>query len=159
MVGVCGSAVDLLSVLRKEEEETACKYIKGLWLWIELESHEACLKFQSNNEMSWYFTSLKHIHHSFVLDERVVWIEIRGLPLNAWIPKAFKKIANNWGIPLFVNEDPNEIVSTGRVCIKTKVQGHIKENCKVVVLGKYYMVFLFKNLTDWNPDINDMDMD
>ncbi|GKA68868.1 RNA-directed DNA polymerase, eukaryota, reverse transcriptase zinc-binding domain protein [Tanacetum coccineum] len=29
-----------------------CKYIGGLWLWIELDSHEACLKMQSNKEMS-----------------------------------------------------------------------------------------------------------
>ncbi|GKA17937.1 RNA-directed DNA polymerase, eukaryota [Tanacetum coccineum] len=72
-----------------------CKYIGGMWLWIEFDSHEACLKLQSNKEMSWYFTLLKHIHHSFVLDERVVWIEIGGLPLNAWTPKAFKKIAIN----------------------------------------------------------------
>nr|GEV76896.1 RNA-directed DNA polymerase, eukaryota [Tanacetum cinerariifolium] len=128
-----------------------------MWLWIELESHEACLKLQSNKEMSWYFTQLKHIHHSFVLDERVVWIEISGLPLNAWTPKAFKKIDNNWGSPFFIDEDPNEIVSAGRVCIKTKIHGHINENCKVVILGKSHSVSI-KEFVDWNPDIKDMDL-
>ncbi|GKD89121.1 RNA-directed DNA polymerase, eukaryota, partial [Tanacetum coccineum] len=62
----------------------------------------------------------KHITQSFVIDERVVWIEIGGLPLNAWTSKAFKKIDCSWGVPLFVDEDPSENATIGRVCIKTK---------------------------------------
>nr|GEV22982.1 RNA-directed DNA polymerase, eukaryota, reverse transcriptase zinc-binding domain protein [Tanacetum cinerariifolium] len=48
--------------------------------------------------MSCYFTHLKHIQHTFILDERVVWIEIGGLPLNAWTPNAFKKIAETYNV-------------------------------------------------------------
>nr|GEW06599.1 RNA-directed DNA polymerase, eukaryota, reverse transcriptase zinc-binding domain protein [Tanacetum cinerariifolium] len=99
-----------------------CKYIRGLWLWIEFDSPEACTKLQTNKKMSWYFTSLKQINKSFVADERVIWIEIRGLPLNAWTTKSFKKIALSWGEPLFVDEDPSENNAIGRVCIKTKIQ-------------------------------------
>ncbi|GJR02583.1 RNA-directed DNA polymerase, eukaryota, partial [Tanacetum coccineum] len=44
----------------------------------------------------------------YIAYERVVWIEIGGLPLNAWTSKAFKKIACSWGVPLFVDEDPSE---------------------------------------------------
>ncbi|GJZ49719.1 RNA-directed DNA polymerase, eukaryota [Tanacetum coccineum] len=103
------------------------------------------------------FTHLKHIHHSFVLDERVVWIEISGFPLNAWSPKAFKKIASICGTPFFVDEDPNETVSIGRICIKTKIHDHINEKCKVIVLGNSHSVSV-KEFADWNPDIKDMDM-
>nr|GEY79469.1 RNA-directed DNA polymerase, eukaryota [Tanacetum cinerariifolium] len=133
-----------------------CMYIGGLWIWIEFDSQEACLKMQSNSELSWYFTHLKLIHQSFVLDERAVWIEICGLPLNGWCSKAFKKIASIWGTPLFVDEDPNETVSTGRVCIKTKIHDNINEKCKVVILGKPYGVSV-KEFADWNPDIKDAD--
>nr|GEY72661.1 RNA-directed DNA polymerase, eukaryota [Tanacetum cinerariifolium] len=127
-----------------------------MWLWIEFESNEACLKLQENKEVSWYFTHLKHIQHTFILDERVVWIEISGLSLNAWTPNAFKKIAESWGDPLFVDEDPNEIVSIGRVCIKTKIHGHINETYKVIILGKAYNVSV-KEFTGWTPDIKYMD--
>ncbi|GJS97372.1 RNA-directed DNA polymerase, eukaryota [Tanacetum coccineum] len=133
-----------------------CKYIGGMWLWIEFDTYEACLKLQSNKEMSWYFTLLKHLHHSFVLDERVAWIEIGGLPLNAWTPKAFKKIADSWGTPLFVDDDPKETVSTGRVCIKTKIHGQVNDYCKVVVLGKSYNVYV-KEFAGWAPDIKATD--
>nr|GEY38412.1 RNA-directed DNA polymerase, eukaryota [Tanacetum cinerariifolium] len=145
------------TVLNKEGfYEFQCKYIRGMWLWIEFESNEACLKLQENKEMSWYFTHLKHIQHNFILDERVVWIEIGGLPLNAWTPNAFKKIAESWGDPLFVDEDPNEIVSIGRVCIKTKIHGHINETCKVIILDKAYNVSV-KEFAGWTPDIKSMD--
>ncbi|GJZ74415.1 RNA-directed DNA polymerase, eukaryota [Tanacetum coccineum] len=113
-----------------------CKYIGGLWLWIEFDSHDSCLKLQSNNELSWYFTQVKHIHHSFVMDERVVWIEISGLPLNAWSPKVFKKTASIWGSPLFVDKDPNETVSIWQ--------------------RKAYNVSV-NEFADWNPDIQDTD--
>ncbi|GJY68395.1 RNA-directed DNA polymerase, eukaryota [Tanacetum coccineum] len=131
-----------------------CKYIGGLWLWIEFDSHEACLNLQNNKEISWYFSQVKLIHQHFVIDERVVWIEISGLPLNAWSPKAFKKVANIWGSPLLVDEDPNETVSIGKVCIKTKILGHIKDTCKVTVLGKSFNVSV-NEFADWNPEIKD----
>nr|GEZ82748.1 RNA-directed DNA polymerase, eukaryota [Tanacetum cinerariifolium] len=133
-----------------------CKYIGGLWLWIEFDSNEACQKLQSNIEMSWYFTQLKLLYNSFGLDERVVWMEISGLPLKAWTPSAFKKIVNSWGSPLFIDDDPNETVSTGRVCIKTRIQGHINEFCIVNVLGKTYNVYV-KEFAGWAPDIKETD--
>ncbi|GKG14323.1 hypothetical protein Tco_0353923, partial [Tanacetum coccineum] len=72
------------------------------------------------------------------------------LPLNAWSPKAFKKVANIWGSPLLVDEDPNETVSIGKVCIKTKILGHIKDTCKVTVLGKSFNVSV--NEFAWDED-------
>ncbi|GJV06889.1 RNA-directed DNA polymerase, eukaryota, reverse transcriptase zinc-binding domain protein [Tanacetum coccineum] len=92
-----------------------------MWLWLEFDSVESCTKLQSNKEMAWYFTQIKHVSESFKIDERVVWIEIGGLPLNAWTPTAFKKIASSWGEPLFVDDDPSESVATGRVCIRSKI--------------------------------------
>nr|GEY55029.1 putative RNA-directed DNA polymerase, eukaryota, reverse transcriptase zinc-binding domain protein [Tanacetum cinerariifolium] len=133
-----------------------CKYIGGMWLWIKFDTNEVCLKLQSNKEMSWYFTLLKHLHHSFILDERVAWIKIGGLLINAWTPKAFKKIVDSWGTSLFVDDDPNETVSTGRVCIKTKIRGQVNDNCKVVVLDKTYNAYV-KEFVDWAPDIKATD--
>ncbi|GKA52656.1 zinc finger CCCH domain-containing protein 19 [Tanacetum coccineum] len=86
----------------------------GLWLWIEFSSDESRLKFQKNTEMELYFTQRKLVSHNFIPDERMIWIEIDGLPLNAWTTNAFKKIAGNWGETVFVDEDADENIANGR---------------------------------------------
>nr|GFA75811.1 RNA-directed DNA polymerase, eukaryota [Tanacetum cinerariifolium] len=73
-----------------------CKYIGGAWLWIEFDAAESCQKLHQNSEMSWYFTAMKHVTHSFKADERIVWIKISGIPLNSWTSKAFKKLLKAW---------------------------------------------------------------
>nr|GEU76535.1 RNA-directed DNA polymerase, eukaryota [Tanacetum cinerariifolium] len=90
------------------------------------------------------------------IDERVVWIEIGGLLLNAWTPKAFKKIACSWGEPLFLDDDPNKSVALGRVCIRSKIHGHINETCKVLIHDKAHNVRV-KEFAGWVPDIEAMD--
>ncbi|GJS04512.1 hypothetical protein Tco_1476122 [Tanacetum coccineum] len=87
----------------------------GLWLWIEFSSDESRLKFQKNTEMELYFTQRKLVSHNFIPDERMIWIEIDGLPLNAWTTNAFKKIAGNWGETVFVDEDADENIANGRI--------------------------------------------
>ncbi|GJW76393.1 RNA-directed DNA polymerase, eukaryota [Tanacetum coccineum] len=107
--------LNINNVLKKEGfYGFQCKYIGGMWLWIEFDSLETCQKLQSNKEMSWYFILMKHVTQTFKADERVIWIEIGGLPLNAWTTKAYKKIAGSWGEPLFVDEDPHDNVAMGR---------------------------------------------
>ncbi|GJZ14264.1 RNA-directed DNA polymerase, eukaryota [Tanacetum coccineum] len=64
--------------------------------------------------MELYFTQRKLVSHNFIPDERMIWIEIDGLPLNAWTTNAFKKIAGNWGETVFVDEDADENIANGR---------------------------------------------
>nr|GEV39923.1 RNA-directed DNA polymerase, eukaryota [Tanacetum cinerariifolium] len=149
--------LNINNVLRKEGfYDFQSKYIGGMWLWIEFDSIESCKKLQSNKEMSWYFTQMKHVTQSFKVDERVAWIEIGGLPLNVWTSKAYKKIACNWGEPLFVDEDPQDNVAMGRVCIRMKIQGQIIETWKLVIHGQSHNVRV-KEFAGWVPDIEAMD--
>nr|GEV05260.1 RNA-directed DNA polymerase, eukaryota [Tanacetum cinerariifolium] len=122
----------------------------------EFNSLESCKKIQANSEMSWYFTAMKQVSHSFIADERVIWVEIGGLSLNAWTTKAFKKIANIWGEPLSVNDDPLENVAVGRVCIRTRIQGHISKTCNVMIQPKSHKVWV-KEFAGWIPDIKAME--
>nr|GEV97898.1 RNA-directed DNA polymerase, eukaryota, reverse transcriptase zinc-binding domain protein [Tanacetum cinerariifolium] len=66
------------------------------------------------------------------------------------------KIAGIWGEPFFVDEDPHDNVSMGRVCIKTKIQGQITDTCKVVIHGKPHNVWV-KEFAGWVSDIKDME--
>nr|GFC73828.1 RNA-directed DNA polymerase, eukaryota [Tanacetum cinerariifolium] len=149
--------LNINKVLRKEGfQGFQAKYIGGMWLWIEFDSIESCQNFQSNSEMAWYFTQIKHVTQTFKVDDRMVWIEIGGLLLNAWTPKAFKKIACIWGEPLFVDDDPNENVAMGRVSIRTKIHYMINETCKVMIHGQSHNVKV-KEFTGWVPDLEALD--
>ncbi|GKB66975.1 reverse transcriptase domain-containing protein [Tanacetum coccineum] len=68
--------------------------------------------------MEWYFTQRKPVSHNFIPDDRMIWIEIEGLPLKAWTVNAFKRIAGNWGEAVFVDDDAEENIATGRVRVR-----------------------------------------
>nr|GEV62544.1 hypothetical protein [Tanacetum cinerariifolium] len=50
-----------------------------------------------SKEGSQNFTELIQATSSFENDERIVWIFIEGLPIKAWTPNTFRKIASLWG--------------------------------------------------------------
>ncbi|GJR27799.1 RNA-directed DNA polymerase, eukaryota [Tanacetum coccineum] len=149
--------INIYRVLKKEGfSDFKCKYMGGLWLWIEFSSDESRLKFQKNTEMELYFTQRKLVSHNFIPDERMIWIEIDGLPLNAWTTNAFKKIAGNWGETVFVDEDADENIANGRVCIKTKIKTHIMDSCLVSIKGVRYQVRV-REFANWVPDFASLD--
>nr|GEW60644.1 RNA-directed DNA polymerase, eukaryota, reverse transcriptase zinc-binding domain protein [Tanacetum cinerariifolium] len=45
---------------------------------------DACATFQSNESMKRVYSSFQNVSPSFKVDERLIWIEINGLPLCAW---------------------------------------------------------------------------
>ncbi|GKB17945.1 RNA-directed DNA polymerase, eukaryota [Tanacetum coccineum] len=149
--------LNINNVLRKEGLfDFQCKYIGGLWLLIEFENSDSCHSLQSNKEMAWFFTQMKPGSQTFKVDERVVWIKIDGLPLNAWTSQAYKKIASNWGRPLFVDEDPHDSIAVGRVCVRTTIISQIIEVCKMEIYGRTHNVKI-KEFARWVPDIEAMD--
>ncbi|GJS68656.1 putative RNA-directed DNA polymerase, eukaryota, reverse transcriptase zinc-binding domain protein [Tanacetum coccineum] len=96
------------------------------------------------------------VSNSFMVDERIVWLEIEGLPLCAWTTKAFKKVANAWGKPVFIDDDPTENMAIGRVCVKTKLKGTISEVCSVTIQNVSYNVRV-KEFTGWVPSLEAVD--
>ncbi|PWA89117.1 hypothetical protein CTI12_AA114520 [Artemisia annua] len=144
--------LNIKKVLRKEGfSDFKCQYVGGLWLWIEFNSKDACLNFKQHKEIKWYFTHIQHISKTFKVDERIVWVELDGLPLSAWTSNAFKKVAGIWGDPLFVDEDQNEQLANGRVCIKTKIHESISDVCSVSINNENYRVRV-KEFAGWVPD-------
>ncbi|KAI3502718.1 hypothetical protein L1887_30965 [Cichorium endivia] len=63
-----------------------------------------------------------------VTEERMVWLETDMLPLYTWSGKAFKKVDSLWGEVVFMDDDIDEILFTGRVCVKTNIMDHISHH-------------------------------
>nr|GEY98990.1 RNA-directed DNA polymerase, eukaryota [Tanacetum cinerariifolium]GEZ91664.1 RNA-directed DNA polymerase, eukaryota [Tanacetum cinerariifolium]GFA49714.1 RNA-directed DNA polymerase, eukaryota [Tanacetum cinerariifolium] len=90
------------------------------------------------------------------VDERIVWVELDGLPLSAWTSNAFKKVAGIWGDPLFVDADQNENLANGCVCIKSKIHESILDVCSVYINNENYHVHV-KEFAGWVPDYDTID--
>nr|GEZ72265.1 RNA-directed DNA polymerase, eukaryota [Tanacetum cinerariifolium] len=75
---------------------------------------ESRLKFQKKEERERYFSQRNPVSHNFIPDDRMIWIEIEGLPLKAWTVNAFKRVAGNCGEAIFVDDDAEENIATGR---------------------------------------------
>nr|GEX93151.1 RNA-directed DNA polymerase, eukaryota, nucleotide-binding alpha-beta plait domain protein [Tanacetum cinerariifolium] len=69
-------------------------HVGGLWIRIQFSSSSFCSKFQENSTMKNLYSSIKTPLPSFKVDERMIWIDISGLPLCAWGSNGFKKVAS-----------------------------------------------------------------
>ncbi|PWA86978.1 RNA-directed DNA polymerase, eukaryota [Artemisia annua] len=51
-------------------------YVGGLWLWLQFTSVKSCSSFKSNDSLKKLWTCIKDVSPSFIVDERMIWIEI-----------------------------------------------------------------------------------
>nr|GEZ59082.1 hypothetical protein [Tanacetum cinerariifolium]GEZ63371.1 hypothetical protein [Tanacetum cinerariifolium] len=73
-------------------------YMGGFWVMIDLESISAKHKFMTHVGVSLWFSLISDVTHYFVDDERIVWVDIEGIPLHAWSHATFKRITAKWGL-------------------------------------------------------------
>nr|GFD12827.1 RNA-directed DNA polymerase, eukaryota [Tanacetum cinerariifolium] len=52
----------------------------GLWIWIQFPSSSSADNFQTNTSLKSIYSCIKTATPFFKVDERMIWIEILGLP-------------------------------------------------------------------------------
>ncbi|GJT89350.1 RNA-directed DNA polymerase, eukaryota, reverse transcriptase zinc-binding domain protein [Tanacetum coccineum] len=111
----------------------------------------------SNESLQNVWSAIRVASPSFTIDERMVWIEITGLPLCAWGSNAYKKVASVFGKFQFFDSDVDDNMSLGRVCIATKIPSFIAESVKAIIHGRIFDVNV-KEVSTWNTNIeNDLE--
>nr|GEU60940.1 hypothetical protein [Tanacetum cinerariifolium] len=162
MVLVKVKEVDLISnmycICRNEGfDDVKIYYVEGLWVWIQFNNAKSCEAFKPNEALQKVLTTIRVVSLSFIVDERMVWIEITGLPLCAWGLNAFNKVANVFGKIQFFDSDVDDNMSFGRYCIATKKPFAIAETVKVTIRGMNFDVNV-KEIRTWNTTIeNDLE--
>ncbi|GJT65540.1 hypothetical protein Tco_1017020 [Tanacetum coccineum] len=99
---------------------------------------------------SW-FKRLSDVQPDFVPRERVVWVDIEGIPLCAWSNATFHRIGSRWGEVLNLNDSCGEFCTRKRLCIMTKQEDNILEKFKIIVKRKVFVVRA-KELFVWTPN-------
>ena len=79
----------------KEEgfHDLQIKYLGGDWVYVEFSSDLVCSKFKKSSSVRAFFSNFRHLVNGFKVLERVVWIEILGLPCCAWNNGVVNKVA------------------------------------------------------------------
>ncbi|GJY45692.1 RNA-directed DNA polymerase, eukaryota, reverse transcriptase zinc-binding domain protein [Tanacetum coccineum] len=113
-------------------------HVGGYWIWIQFPSSSACSKFQENESLKKLYSVKRAPSSNFTVDERILWIEISGLPLCAWGSNAYKKIACSFGKFLFFEKEDSSALSSGRVCISSKSHDLIYENVQVEINNELF---------------------
>ncbi|GKD85856.1 RNA-directed DNA polymerase, eukaryota [Tanacetum coccineum] len=151
------SSINNLHVLLSNEgfQQVKLAYLGGLWIMIQLVSVKVKSNFLKHVGVASWFKQLCNAQPDFVSRERVVWVDIEGVPLHAWSRSTFIKIGSRWGEVLELEENKDDCFARKRICIKTKQEDNILEKFKIIVRGKVF-VLRAKELFVWSPMFKDL---
>ncbi|PWA68331.1 RNA-directed DNA polymerase, eukaryota [Artemisia annua] len=136
------------------------KYLGGLWVLFDFNSKEARDKFHNHKGVNTWFSILKGWHDDFVVEERLLWLEIEGVPIRAWHNDVFTNICGKWGEVLFMDDSDHSNRLSKRVCIKS-AHAPLVFVTTFVTLNNVTYAIRVRELCSWTPNFlgNDTDSD
>ncbi|GJR88928.1 RNA-directed DNA polymerase, eukaryota [Tanacetum coccineum] len=131
-------------------EDVNLFYLGGKWVMFEFDMVDTKVNMMKHVGVNSWFQVIQDVIQDFVSDERVVWVDIEGIPLHAWSRDTFTRIRNKWGEALNIEDTIDSSFGRKRLCISTKHHVSILESFKIIAKGKVFMVRA-KELFTWNP--------
>ncbi|KAH7864870.1 hypothetical protein Vadar_009335 [Vaccinium darrowii] len=109
----------IFNVLKQEVE---VKYMGGLFFIITCINEELRNNLIVNDVIRGWFSMLKPWNGETASLSRFVWLNCRGMPLNAWCLDSFKKIEDFWGDFLTLDDDTSnrESFEVGKLLMCTE---------------------------------------
>ncbi|PWA78181.1 hypothetical protein CTI12_AA216470 [Artemisia annua] len=138
--------------------EVDIKYLGGLWTLFDFHSLGARDKFLNHSGIQTWFSSLKPWHDDFLVEERLVWLEVEGVPIHAWDKAIFRSICNKWGDMLFSDDSDTSNPLSKRLCIKSKHSQLIFATIFVTVRKTTYAIRV-RELCSWTTSFTQDDSD
>nr|GEY74270.1 RNA-directed DNA polymerase, eukaryota [Tanacetum cinerariifolium] len=86
------SIPNLKMILTKEGFGETKSYLGGLWVMIELNNVETQKELLHHTGAKSWFQELQAARSDFVSNERIVWVDIEGIPLSVWSHATFSRI-------------------------------------------------------------------
>ncbi|GJY10526.1 RNA-directed DNA polymerase, eukaryota, reverse transcriptase zinc-binding domain protein [Tanacetum coccineum] len=89
------------------------KYMGGFWVMLEFLSEVTKEKFKENVAVGTWFSQLQQASNEFLIEERIAWIDIEGVPLKVWSKNTFNRIAAKWGDILHIDQEDESVSGAG----------------------------------------------
>ncbi|KAH7857029.1 hypothetical protein Vadar_008229 [Vaccinium darrowii] len=123
----------------------------GLFMIITFKSKRDRNKALGNNDIKGWFNSLKHWNGEGASSSRLIWLKCRGMPLNAWDLKSFRRISEIWGKFITIDHETlmEESFDVGRLLMVTECSTKIDQWINIIVKGRNYRVHV------WEEECND----
>nr|GEV13646.1 RNA-directed DNA polymerase, eukaryota [Tanacetum cinerariifolium] len=125
-------------------------YPGGLWVMFELPSANSKSKFLAHVGVGSWFKSLSNPQPDFSPRDRIIWVDVEGVPIHACFSNMFHKVGSMWGEVLELGDCKDECFARKMLCIKTNRDDNILEKFKIIVKGKSFVVRA-KELFVWSP--------
>ncbi|PWA40142.1 hypothetical protein CTI12_AA565510 [Artemisia annua] len=126
------------------------KYLGGLWVMFSFDDMDARNSFLTHEGVLSWFSVLVPWDKDFVLNERLVWLEIEGIPIRAWHNDTFKGLCKKWGEVLFIDDSDASNRFSIRLCLKTTYTSLIFASTLVTLNGVTY-AYRVRELCSWVP--------
>nr|GFC62538.1 RNA-directed DNA polymerase, eukaryota [Tanacetum cinerariifolium] len=96
---------NLSSILAKEGFlEVKLSYLGGMWVLLEFDTAAIKDKVLCHTGVNSWFSVLQAATNDFISEERVVWVDIEGIPMHVWSRDTFLKIGKKWGEAMDIEE-------------------------------------------------------
>lgn len=127
-------------------------YIGGRWLLVSCGSLETKDSLLASVSVRSKLAAVKSLSGVFLPDERMVWVEIHGLPKGAWNNQAITEITDKWGKGVFFDCEWVSGKSVAKVCLLSFSKSFIFEELSIMLGDKLFTVWL-KEFAPWEPSI------
>nr|GEV87400.1 RNA-directed DNA polymerase, eukaryota, nucleotide-binding alpha-beta plait domain protein [Tanacetum cinerariifolium] len=121
-------------------ENVKLTYLGGLWVLLDTDSIETKEKVFNHIGVGSWFSGLQSASNSFICDEHIIWIFIKGVPIKAMNHNTFSKIASLRGELTNVDDSESTTLSYNRLCVKVKSSVIINDIIKVIVKGNIFWI-------------------
>nr|GEV88114.1 nucleotide-binding alpha-beta plait domain-containing protein [Tanacetum cinerariifolium] len=133
-------------------------YMGERWIMVEFDDPKAKNLFRENASVNSWFSQITQASTDFVLEGRMAWVEIEGVPFKLWSKNTFKHIATKWGVMLDIEDQEDDCFHSKRICVQTNSNRWISDEFKIIYRGKVFWIRA-KKAPGWVLDFTNDDDD
>ncbi|PWA88234.1 hypothetical protein CTI12_AA122180 [Artemisia annua] len=149
------SIPNLYSILKEEGfSDVRLTYLGDTWVLIEFNKLDTKENMMNHTGVNSWFHVIQDASSDFVSEDRIVWVDIEGIPLRAWSRETFERIGKKWGETLDLEDNADTSFGRKHLCVKTRHPTSILETFKIIVKRRVFMIRA-KELFTWTPTFLD----